>query len=357
MRPGTNLALRRRARRLSRSVGAAALGLAATAGLVQLLARRAERRHPPTGTFVAVDDIHLHVIDRGPRAAPPVVLLHGNGAMIADWEISGVLGRLARDHRVVAFDRPGFGHSERPRDRPWTATRQAHLLWHALERMGVENPILVGHSWGAIVALAMAEAAQGRPERRVRGLVLAAGYYYPTRRPESLLFGVPATPVLGDMLNATVNPLLGALLGQAVIARMFDPLPIPPRFRADYPMPLALRPGQLRTLGEASVLMVPSAAALVDRYPWLNVPAVILAGTEDRIFSTEDQAERLARELPLAELRLFPGVGHIIHHARPDAITDAVARIERATENAVVRGSSKTRRRQGQVPAEPAEAA
>nr|WP_245439162.1 alpha/beta fold hydrolase [Methylorubrum zatmanii] len=68
------------------------------------------------------------------------------------------------------MDRPGFGYTGRPRHRLWTAQAQAVLLHRVLEQLGVERPLLVGHSWGTIVALALALAADGR--RPLRGLVL-----------------------------------------------------------------------------------------------------------------------------------------------------------------------------------------
>src|SRR3954470_20634816 len=100
------------------------------------LARRAERRNPARGAFIEVDGVRLHYIEKG--SGSPVVFLHGNQSMAADVEISGVFGLLARDHRVIAFDRPGFGHSERPRGKAWSATAQAALLRKALSHLGVE---------------------------------------------------------------------------------------------------------------------------------------------------------------------------------------------------------------------------
>ena len=134
--------------------GAAALSAAATAVWVEVQARRAEREHPPTGRFVDIDGVHLHYVERG--AGSPVVLIHGNTVSLADFEASGLIARLARMHRVIAFDRPGFGHSSRPRDRLWTPSTQAELLRAALAQLGVERPIVVGHSLGTLVALAMA---------------------------------------------------------------------------------------------------------------------------------------------------------------------------------------------------------
>ena len=83
------------------------------------VARWAERRHPPEGEFIEVDGARLHHSDRG--TGRPVVLLHGNAVTGDDYNTSGVAERLVGTHRVVIFDRPGFGHSDRPRGRLWTA--------------------------------------------------------------------------------------------------------------------------------------------------------------------------------------------------------------------------------------------
>src|ERR1051326_4655732 len=148
--------------RQTRHVNAASparIGLVIGAGVAlaaanYALARRAERRNPPDGKFIQIDRVRLHYIDRG--KGPAVILLHGNGTMARDFELSGLLDLLARDHRVIAFDRPGFGYSERPRNRIWTAEAQAILLWRALSDIAVHRPVIVGHSWGALVAIAMA---------------------------------------------------------------------------------------------------------------------------------------------------------------------------------------------------------
>src|SRR3954447_19715131 len=134
----------------------------------------AERRNPPIGSFIECDGVRLHYIDRGDPAAPCVVLLHGNGAMLQDLMISGLVALLPRHNRVLCFDRPGFGYSQRPRARIWSATAQAALFVNALNQLGVRNPVVLGHSWGALVAIAIGL----RNDYPIRGLVLASGYYF-----------------------------------------------------------------------------------------------------------------------------------------------------------------------------------
>src|SRR6185312_8428886 len=133
-------------------------------------------------------DVKLHYLDKG--AGPALVLLHGNGSMIEDFETSGLLEQVAQRYRVLAFDRPGFGHTNRPGDRKWTAEEQARLLSRALRELGVRKPIVLGHSWGTLIALAM--AFEDPPS--VAGLVLVSGYYFPQARLDVLVAGAPAVP-------------------------------------------------------------------------------------------------------------------------------------------------------------------
>ena len=297
--------------------GAAVLAALAGAALFnQARARRAERETPPAGRFVEVDGVRLHYVTRGDGR--PVVLLHGNGMMVQDMEASGLLDDLAQRYRVVAFDRPGFGYSERPRDRIWTPQAQAELIHAALGRLGIERPILVGHSWGTLVALAL---ALEQPQD-VGALVLLGGYYYPTARADVLTSG-PAVPVVGDLMRLTVSPLLGRLMAPAVIRRVFAPAPVAESF-SHVPLELALRPAQIRATAADTALMIPGAAQLSRRYGELSLPVVIVAGAGDRIVDVERQAVRLHEALPGSALRLIDGVGHMVHHSAPDEVMAAI---------------------------------
>src|SRR5450755_1455970 len=138
------------------------------------LAKKAERDNPAAGRFLDVNGVRLHYVERG--SGEPLVLLHGNGSMIEDFESSGLIDLAAKNYRVIVFDRPGFGHSDRPRNVVWTPDAQAELIERALAQIGVSNAVVLGHSWGASVAVALALKF---PEL-VSSLVLASGYYYPT---------------------------------------------------------------------------------------------------------------------------------------------------------------------------------
>ena len=150
-------------------------GLLASAALVQVLARRAEKDHRPLGKILRVRGRSVHVVERG--TGPCVVLLHGNGSMVEDFASTGLIDRLAENHRVLAFDRPGFGESDRDGG-TWTPEREADLLAEVMQTLGVQTSVVVGHSSGTLVALSLAL----QDPASVTGLVLLSGYYYPTTR-------------------------------------------------------------------------------------------------------------------------------------------------------------------------------
>lgn len=112
-------------------------------GLTMMLVGRRLEPYSPAGEFVCLEDQGcLHVLTEG--EGQPVVLLHGYGGSIYDWKLS-ILDELKRDYQIVALDRPGFGFSTTD-SRGVTVFDQVDMIRDALHSLGIENPILVGHS-------------------------------------------------------------------------------------------------------------------------------------------------------------------------------------------------------------------
>jgi pimeloyl-ACP methyl ester carboxylesterase len=323
---------------MSRAARAPIVAAAALAGLAALAnhfaARRAERKHPPDGSFIEVDGIRLHYSDRGEGS--PVVLIHGNAVSGNDYNTSGVADLLIERHRVIIFDRPGFGFSERPRGVLWTAHQQAELLHKALKQLGIERPVVVGHSWGALVALELAAHHQSD----TAGLVLLSGYYFWTLRPDVLLVALGAVPVLGDLLRYTISPLLGRLMIPLFKRAIFSPAPVPARFQDEYSAAMALRPSQIRATSVDATLMIPGALSLRDYYKNLAVPVIIMAGEGDKIVFKRS-ARLLHAIIPGSVLHIIGGAGHMIHHLAAGKVAESIGALAEQAHNASEPGPTR----------------
>lgn len=296
----------------------------------------AERRNPPEGKFIECDGVRLHYREWGDASAPCVVLFHGNGTMIQDFSISGLVDLLARRNRVLCFDRPGFGYSQRPRSRIWTPSAQAALFVKALKRLGIRDSVVVGHSWGTLVAVALGL----RGDYSVRGLVLASGYYFPTWRLDVWLLSGPAIPILGDLFRYTLAPVISFAILPAMLRKIFEPHPVPLAFKRNFPISLGLRPKQLRAAAEESAFLIPAAAQLQWQYR-IECPVRIVHGDEDHFIECE-QSRRLDQALPHSALHLVQNAGHMVHYVDPHVISKTVEALAQGDSATVSLASNRT---------------
>ncbi|WP_439388271.1 alpha/beta fold hydrolase [Ideonella sp. YS5] len=292
--------------------------VAAFSAWVEHRSRRAVRDNAPEGHFIEVDGVRLHCVERG--EGPAVVLIHGNNVWWRDFLASGLIDLLSRKHRVIAFDRPGFGHSQRPRDRLWTPSAQASLIAAALGKIGVTDAAVVGHSMGAMVALAL---ALDHPEM-VRSLVLLGGYYFPKLRVDALVAAPVALPVLGDVMRHTVTALTARALLGGSIKQMFAPNDVPVNYLPTIAREMLLRPVQLRANAEDAAFMMPAASQISQRLHELQMPVTVMAGEHDTVVDPQAHSSRLHAAVPGSRLIVVPGAGHMVHHVAQRQIAEAV---------------------------------
>jgi pimeloyl-ACP methyl ester carboxylesterase len=306
------------------------LAVGALASLV--IALRVEAAYPPAGPFVPVTGGRLATIQAGPSDGPPIVLLHGASANASD-PMEGIGRRLAaRGFRVIAFDRPGFGWSDRitgaEAARP---SVQARLIAEALERLGVGPAIVFGHSWAGSLALAL---ALDHPER-VSALALAApvAMPMPDRMPDlPWYWQLAVKPPVAWLLSRTVGPLLAQRFLPEAARRVFLPQPEDPAYPELARAALVLRPGTLLA-NVQDLLGLPAAlAAQSPRYPTIRVPTLVISGAADPIVRSDRQAAPLARAIPGAHLVLLPGIGHMLQYVAAERLTDEIARLSGAVK-------------------------
>ncbi len=293
----------------------AVLGISAFVNIKR--AKTAENDNPPMGRFIEVDGVRLHVFEMG--QGEPLVLLHGNGSMIEDFVSSGLVKMASSRYRVIVFDRPGYGHSSRPRNRIWTDAAQADLIQKALTHMGVFRATVLGHSWGCSVAVAL---ALNHPEM-VSSLILASGYYFPSLRADVTTASGPAIPILGDVIRYTLSPLIARVIWPLLKRKIFGPAPVPAKFDG-FPKEMAFRPSQIRASAAETALMVPDAFARYQHYDELSMPIVIIAGEDDRLVDIDEQSARLHAELPRSTFHRISNTGHMVHHTATKIVMAAI---------------------------------
>jgi pimeloyl-ACP methyl ester carboxylesterase len=294
----------------------AALGFGAGIGCAianALADRRAEARHASSSRAGE------RVLVRGQAGQGDVVLLHGNGAMIEDMELSGLVDRLGRERRVVVPDRPGYGASALPQDRPWSVTRHADFVAGLIGREKLDRPVVLGQSLGALVALAL---ALDHPET-VRGLVLVSGFYTPDPQFSIVAQKIWSLPVIGPALVATTLPQLAQATLPLVSKQLFAPLPVPERFHR-LPKDLLLRRSHLQSTADGASLLEEDAARYGRHIQRLRVPVHLFAGEDDHIIRAMHHAEAFRERYRPAVLTPLPGTGHMAHYSATDAIARAV---------------------------------
>jgi pimeloyl-ACP methyl ester carboxylesterase len=259
----------------------------------------------------------LHAVQAG--EGPDIVLIHGALATSHDW-LSGPFEALAVLGRVTAIDRPGHGLSLRPRFDA-APRSQARQIREGLGRLGVERPLLVAHSFGALVSLAYAELF---PEQ-VAHLVLLGPLAFPEPRLiEHSLLAPRAMPVFGPWMSgaagATVDPAFLRLIQEM----MFSPSPVPENWRATFPYDQVLDRASMVAEGEDMASILPGSLPGLVNVAAIATPTTILIGKSDKIIEFGRQGRLLAQLIPNARLVALEGVGHMPHHAAPEALLEAV---------------------------------
>ena len=300
------------------------LALFAVAGVIlwsEWLGARAARQHPPAGSFVSFDAGRLHYRERRPDGPSrgTVVLIHGASSSHADMLTT--LGPELAHYRIVAFDRPGHGWSDRLEgDAMADPARQAAALMRAIDAVVPERFVLVAHSLGGA---ASTRIALERPER-LRGLVLLGGVTHPWPGGIAWYHHLTVWPVIGPLFTRLVGvPAASGLLDSGAQS-VFAPRPVTPGYLDAAQIELLLRPATFRANSQDIAATLDFVTAQAPRYRELQVPVIAITGDSDAIVSPVIHSAAIARQAPQGRFMLLPGVGHMPHHAAPEIVAAAI---------------------------------
>ena len=311
---------------------AVGLGAALTGCTNAYKTRQTEMAYPPVGQFVDVDGTRVHYVQKG--AGPDVVLIHGAGGNLRDYTYD-LMDRLTDRYTVTAFDRPGHGYTDRV---PGIATgpfatdgdspdAQAALLRAASAKLSITNPVVVGHSFGGIVSLAWANAGlDSDSPQNAAAVVSLAGVALPWPDDLDAYYRVNGSALGG----AVIIPMLSALATEGIVESslegVFAPNAVPDGYGEHLGAALILRPASFRANVRQVNTLRPKVVEMSKRYPELTIPIEFLHGTADTTVPVHIHARKMVNIVPSSRLTELDGVGHMPHHADPQAAVDAIDR-------------------------------
>jgi pimeloyl-ACP methyl ester carboxylesterase len=254
--------------------------------------------------FVEIEGMRIHYRDEG--RGQPLVMLHGFGSSLFTWD--RWVRRLAGTRRLIRLDLPGFGLTGPAPDGDYTAQRYVRVVAALLDSLHVERTDMAGNSMGGRTALMFALA---HPER-VRKLILVdAGGFAPMPPPP--LFTLAQTPIVGPFVLLHITPRF--VIRRNLEGVYGDPSRLTNAVVERYS-------AMVRRAGNRGAMLAritgPPDPNLADRLGELRLPVLIQWGQLDRWISLSD-AHGFQRGIAGAELRIYPGAGHVPMEELPEA--------------------------------------
>lgn len=273
---------------------------------------------------IAVDGVRSPLIEAGAaEASEAVVFLHGNPGSRLDWE--GLVGRAGEYGRALAFDMPGFGQADKPRDFGYRVEDHAAFIGGALDQLGIERAHLVVHDFGGAFGFCW---AADHPHALGSVVLFNTGTWTHARWHRTARLW--RRPVVGELVMALTRRRAwrramnaGPVLPPEFVDRMYD----------DFDR--GTRRAVLR-LYRATPLPYPPASGWVATLAELDRPALIVWGADDPFLGAR-RVEDLREPFPSAEVVMLAGSGHFPFADNPKGSAEAVVPFLRSQLGATAR--------------------
>lgn len=297
-----------------------------------LISRGIARMVPAEGKLLEAGPVCFHYLDLGPPDAPAIVMVHGilSNTRIFTYHLAPA---MARDHRVIVVDRPGWGYSALNGERLHIG-KQADAIAHLIGQLNLQKPLIVGHSMGGALALALALA---HPDK-ARGLALIAPLTQVLDRPPAAFASYHLPPILAQLISVSIAIPIAMLTGKTKTAKVFAPDPVPADFAVRGGGALAIQPESFRQAAFEIGSTREALQAQVGRYAEIKLPVAILYGKADAILDPQSHGMITASAIAGATIEQVEG-GHMLPITAPD-ITEAWLRRVSASSRPTAASSS-----------------
>lgn len=287
----------------------------------QTIARRAERLVPARGKFVEIDGNRIHYVEEG--EGRPILFIHGLGGTLHHLR-HPLFGGKIPGYRLIAIDRPGAGYSTRAAGVSARMPEQAALIAKFIDRLGLEKPLVVGHSLGGMITLTL---ALNHPDK-ISGIVLLAAL---TRHRE----GVPPefapiyirSPLKRWLLANTVAIPAALKMAPATLAYVFGPQETPKDYMTEGGGELGLRPGHFINMVKDLVAVADDMPALSKRFSEIDMPAGMIFGTADKVLNYKENGDEFRGLIKGLDFEMVEGIGHHPQYWATDRVVAMIGRV------------------------------
>lgn len=259
------------------------------------------------GGFVDVQGQQLRVYQTG--SGPDLLLIHGLPGSIEDWET--MMPDLSKNFRVTAYDRPGQGFSSANKLK-YDLGQNADIAFALIETLKLNNPVVVGHSYGGSTVVAMAE----RNQSNVKAFVAVSAVTSGGGEPETI-FKILKTPVIGPVCAWLAKLFTGCSMVEDGAKEAFHPnenaMP------ADYVKTrckIFMQQKVIKTMSKEDISMRPDVNRMAPLYGNIKKPLFIVHGRSDQVVPVSDGI-LLNKAVPGSRLILLDNTGHMVQYARP----------------------------------------
>jgi len=295
------------------------------------IANKVEKALPPQGKFVDIGGDRIHYVEQG--SGPAIVMVHGLAGQLLNFAYLP-MQELARSHRVILVDRPGSGYSTRGAQSSAAIFSQAATMAGFIDALKLDKPMLVGHSLGGALALAV---ALNHPQSVSRLALIAPLTHTETDPPEAFRGMAIPSAVMRRVISHTLAIPLSIKNGPKVLAVVFGPEPVPKDFRVKGGGLLGLRPDNFYAASTDMLTVADDMPGMEGRYPTLRLPIDVLYGRQDQVLNYQRHGEGLKQKIPHVVLKLVDG-GHMLPVTLPAMTADWLLAVARSGETVTASG-------------------
>lgn len=251
-----------------------------------------------------------------------IFLIHGSPGSIEDWE--PVIGALASHYRVTAYDRPGQGFSN-AENIGYNLEHNAHIAFGLINKLNLKNVIVVGHSYGGGVIMALAV----KNPHQIKAFITIGGATYPSGHINPILYLIKI-PVLGSRLVALAARFIGPQMIKKGIIQAFKPNEnIIPKNFVNIRLKIWLQTKVLISTAREEMNLTSDLKKIIPAFGRISKKFFIIHGDEDTLVP-KSCSLKLHKVINNSKLLIYSNTGHQVQYVRPNSL---VRIIKKAAEN------------------------